>query len=135
MNSKRNHLSAYSLTEILVVLAIIGILIMLVLPNQSSVVSQAKSVEAQNMLNHVYGLEKNYFYKYSKYAENLEDIGFEQTQTVSQGGQAVYRIEITEATVNTFKARATAESDFDGDGTYNVWEVNQDKKLLEVVKD
>ena len=25
--------------------------------------------------------------------------------------------------------------DFDGDGTYNVWEINQDKELKETVKD
>jgi len=135
MKTKKNHLNAYSLTEILIVLAIIGILIMLVLPNQSSVVSQAKSIEAQNMLNHVYGLQKNYFFKYSKYAQDLDEIGFEQSKTVSQGGQAVYNIEIIEATLNSFKARATAEADFDGDGTFNVWEIDQEKNLKEVTRD
>jgi len=135
MKTKKNHLNAYSLTEILIVLAIIGILIMLVLPNQSSVVSQAKSIEAQNMLNHIYGLQKNHFFKYSKYAQELDEVGFEQSRTVSQGGQAVYNIEITEATMNSFKARATAEADFDGDGTFNIWEIDQEKNLKEIVRD
>lgn len=34
-----------------------------------------------------------------------------------------------------FRATATAVVDFDGDGTYNVWEINQDKELKETVKD
>ena len=63
---KATYLDAYSLTEILIVLAIIGILIMMVLPNQTSVVAQARSLEAQNMLKHLHGLQKSYFYRFSK---------------------------------------------------------------------
>lgn len=135
MKKKHIYLKAYSLTEILIVLAIIGILIMLVLPNQTSVVSQAKAVEAQNMLNHVYGLEKNYFYKYSKYSPDLNEIGFEKNNTIQQGGQALYQIVVHSATVNSFKATATAVSDFDGDGVFNQWEINHLKELKEIVKD
>ena len=118
---KKQYLKAYSLTEILIVLAIIGILLMMVLPNQTGVVAQARAIEAQKMLNHLHGLQKNYNFRYSKYSTSFEDLGFIQDLTVDQGGQAVYRIEITEASVNAFKARATAIQDFDGDGTFNTW--------------
>lgn len=129
------YLPAYSLTELLVVLAIIGILIMLVLPNQTSVVAQAKSIEAQSMLNHLYGLEKSYFYRYSKYSTDFESIGFEPSLNITEGGQAVYRVEIVEASVNSFKAKAIATSDFDGDGNFNTWEIDHRKNLIETVKD
>ncbi len=137
MKQKRDkqYLDAYSLTEILIVLAIIGILLMMVLPNQTSIVSQAKSIEAQSMLNQVYGLEKSYFYRYSKYSSDFNELGFEPNLTIDKGGRAVYKIEIIEATVNTFKARATALSDFDGDGSFNTWEIDQNKILTETVKD
>jgi type IV pilus assembly protein PilE len=126
---------AYSMSELLVVLCIIGILILLVLPNQTSVISQAKAIEAQSMLNHMYGLQKSHFYRYSKYANDFEALGFEQTKTINEGGQAVYKIDIVEASTNSFKARAVSLSDFDGDGNFNAWEIDQNKLLIEVVKD
>lgn len=135
-NSLRNlYVKAYSLTEILIVLCIIGILILMVLPNQTSVISQAKAIEAQAMLNQVYGLQKSHFYRYSKYSSSLEELGFEQEATVENGGQAVYEIEIVEASNNSFTAKATSVSDLDGDGAFNTWEINDKKMLKEVVKE
>ena len=52
-----------------------------------------------------------------------------------EGGQANYLVEIVEASEHGFRATATAVVDFDGDGVYNVWEIDQDKNLRETVKD
>ncbi len=128
-------LNAFTLSELLVVLVIIGILVLIALPNLMPLISRAKSTEAKMQLGHVYNLEKNFFYMYSKYSADPQEIGFEQEILVTANGSANYRIEITEATTNTFKARATAVADFDGDGVFNVWEIDQDKKLLEITKD
>jgi len=128
-------LNAFTLSELLVVLVIIGILVLIALPNLMPLISRAKSTEAKMQLGHVYNLEKNFFYMYSKYSADPQEIGFEQEILVTANGSANYRIEITEATTNTFKARATAVADFDGDGIFNVWEIDQDKKLLEITKD
>jgi type IV pilus assembly protein PilE len=133
--ARRASVKAYSLTEILIVLCIIGILLLMVLPNQTSVISQAKAIEAQAMLNQVYGLEKSYFYRHSKYTASLEELGFEQEATVDDGGQAVYKIEITEASNDSFSARATAVSDLDGDGNFNTWEIDSKKLLTETTKE
>lgn len=134
-NSKKVTVKAYSLTEILIVLCIIGILLLMVLPNQTSVIGQAKAIEAQAMLNQIYGLEKSHFYRHSKYSNNLEEIGFEQELTVDEGGQAVYKIEILEASNDSFSARATATSDLDDDGSFNTWEIDNKKMLTEVTKE
>jgi type IV pilus assembly protein PilE len=134
-NTKKAMVKAYSLTEILIVLCIIGILLLMVLPNQTSVIGQAKAIEAQAMLNQVYGLEKSHFYRHSKYSNNLEELGFEPELTVDEGGQAVYKIEIVEASNDSFLARATATSDLDGDGTLNTWEIDSKKMLTEVTKE
>lgn len=128
-------LKAFTLVELLIVLVIIGILVLLALPRLMPLISRTKSTEAQLQLGHVHTLEKSYFYLKSKYSDNLEEIGFEQEKLVTDEGSANYLIEIVEATAGGFKARATAVVDFDGDGTYNVWEIDQDKNLVEVTKD
>lgn len=131
----RKRVKAYTLTEILVVLVIIGILVLLALPNLLPAVNKAKKLEAKQQLAYVKTLEKNYFYEHSSYSKDLNEIGFlqEKLSTESKDGKANYRIEITNATNNTFTARATAVKDFDGDGRFNVWEIDQDGNLKEVV--
>ena len=128
-------LKAFSLPELLVVLVIIGILVLIALPNLMPLISRAKSMEAQQQLTFLHTLEKNYFYTYSRYSSSLDEIGFEQSRLVTDGGNANYRIEIMEAGEKGFRATATAVTDFDGDGEYNVWEIDQDKALKEVTKD
>jgi type IV pilus assembly protein PilE len=72
---------------------------------------------------------------HSKYSTDLKEINFEQAKLVSEGGSANYRVEVTSANNNSFKATATSITDFDGDGTFNVWEVDQDKAIKEVIPD
>ena len=131
-----NHkLKAFSLNELLVVLVIIGILLLLALPNLMPLISKAKSLEAQTQLKHIYTLEKSHFYLHSRYSSEFMDIDYEHPILNTNGGNANYQIEIIEATNNIFKARATAVSDFDGDGVFNVWEIDQGQNLKEVIKD
>ena len=128
-------LKAFSLPEMLVVLVIIGILVLIALPNLMPLISKAKSTEAQQQLNFLHTLQKSHFYTYSRYCESLSDLGFEQQKLVTEGGNANYRIEITEANEKGFKAKATSVVDFNNNGTFNVWEINHDKELRETARD
>lgn len=128
-------LRAFSLPELLVVLIIIGILVLIALPNLMPLISRAKATEAQQQLTFLHTLQRSNFYTYSRYSSSLEELGFEQQKPVTDGGQANYLIEVLEASEHGFRATATAVVDFDGDGIYNVWEINQDKELKEIVKD
>lgn len=134
-NVKKGLLKAFSLTELLVALVIIGILILLALPVFMPLISKAKSTEAQIQLKHVFTLEQSYFYLKSKYSSAFDEIGFEHSKTVTDGGNANYRIEITDAGPTSFKAVATAVVDFDGDGVFNVWEIDNNQNLVEKTKD
>lgn len=97
-------LRAFSLTELLVVLVIIGILVLVAMPNLMPLISRAKATEAQQQLTFLHSLEKSYFYTYSRYTSDLEELGFEQAALVTDGGNANYRIEVVEAGENGFKA-------------------------------
>jgi type IV pilus assembly protein PilE len=131
------NVSSFTLSELLVVLVIIGILVLLALPVLMPLISRTRSVEAKQGLKHIYTLEKTFFYEFSKYSGDLEKIGFEQEQLVTEGedGKANYTFEIVQADVRGFMARATAVVDFDGDGEFNVWEMDEKSNLTEVVKD
>lgn len=113
-------LRAFSLTELLVVLVIIGILVLVAMPNLMPLISRAKATEAQQQLTFLHSLEKSYFYTYSRYSADLEELGFEQAALVTDGGNANYRIEVVEVGENGFKAQAVSVVDFDKDGVFNV---------------
>lgn len=127
--------AAYNLQEILVVLVIIGILLLLALPNLMPLISKTKSTEAQLQLKHLYNSQTTYRYMYSKYSSNLDEIDFESPKTINENGNANYKYEIIDASNNSFKAKATAITDFDGDGILNIWEITENGTPVQVVKD
>ena len=59
---KGKGLRAFSLPEMLVVLVIIGILVLIALPNLMPLISRAKSMEAQQQLEFEHTLQKSSFY-------------------------------------------------------------------------
>ena len=126
---------AFNLQEVLIVLAIIGILLLLALPNLMPLISKAKSVEAQTQLKYLYNSQTSYRYMYSKYTYDLNELDFEAPKTVTQGGTANYSYEILEANNSSFKAKATAVTDFDGDGVFNVWMIDENGVPKQEVKD
>jgi len=128
-------LNGFTLAELMVVLAIIGILVLLSLPILMPLIAKTKAMEAQLQLKHLLQLEKSHYFVHSKYSSNLEEIGFEQAKLVSQDGHANYKIEIVSASVNSFKAIATSITDFDQDGVFNVWEVDAQENIKETTKD
>jgi len=130
-----NKLKGFTLAELLIVLVIIGILVLVALPNLMPMISKAKSTEAKLQLKHIHTLEETHFMLYSVYSMDFNEIDFEPPQSMENGGTSNYSYEIVRADNSSFLARATALSDFDRDGTLNVWEVDQSGKIQEVVKD
>jgi type IV pilus assembly protein PilE len=132
---KTKKFGAFTMIELLVVMAIIGTLSALAVPKFLPLISKSKTMEAKYQLRHVLNLEKSYFYVSSKYTTSVSELGFEQSTLVTADGNANYKIDITDASTNKFTARATAVVDFDGDGQFNVWQINADEKLTEVTPD
>ncbi|NDI98153.1 prepilin-type N-terminal cleavage/methylation domain-containing protein [Flavobacterium sp. LaA7.5] len=135
MKKYTKKLPSFNLQEMLIVLAIIGILLLIALPNLMPLITKAKSVEAQTQLKAIYNAEKQYYFMYSKYSNELSEIDFEAPKTVQENGTANYNYEIIQATNNEFKARATAVTDFNGNGIFNVWEIDQNGNPKQVTND
>ena len=127
--------SGFSLTELLVVIVIIGILAALAMPKFLSVITRAKSTEAKLMLKHVHQLQKTYYMENDIYSTDLTAIGFEPELLKTEGGTARYLIELRDVTATGFVAQATAVVDFDKDGVFNVWTVDQNGIIREEVPD
>ena len=132
---KSKKLKSFNLQEMLIVLAIIGILLLLALPNLMPLIAKAKSVEAQTQLKAIFNAEKQHFFMQSKYSNNFEEIEFENPKTVKENGSANYIYQIISADASNFKVRATAVTDFNGNGVFNVWEIDQNGNLKQITKD
>lgn len=126
---------AFTLNEMLMVLAIIGILLLLALPTFMPLISKTKAQEAKIQLKYISNLQTQYHYLNSNYTMEFNELDFEAPKTVNEGGTANYRYEVIEASTGNFKARAEAIVDFDGDGVFNVWEIDENGNPKEVVKD
>jgi type IV pilus assembly protein PilE len=133
INKKRLH--GFTLSELLMVLSIMGILILLALPSFMPLISKTKQIEAKLQLKHVLQLEKSYYFMNSKYSGSFNEIGYEPSKMVSEGGNANYKIEISDASNKGFVAIATSVTDFDNDGVFNVWQMDQNEQLKETIPD
>lgn len=123
------------MTELMVVLVIIGVLVLLALPKLMPLVTKAKTTEAKLMLKQVYTLQQSYKFEHDRYSTVLSEISFEQEILTAEGGQARYKIDIVSADEKTFTAQATSTVDFDDDGTFNVWAVDQTGAIKEKIPD
>lgn len=128
-------IASFNLQEMLIVLAIIGILLLIALPNLMPLITKAKSVEAQTQLKAVFNAEKQYSFMNSTFSSDLNQLDYELPKTVKESGTANYAYEIIQSSATEFKARATAVTDFDGDGVFNVWEIDQNGNPKQITAD
>ena len=128
-------LKAFTLTELMVVLVIIGILMLIALPIVMPLISKTHSLEAQKQLQYLVNLEKSHYQLHFKYTDDLSAIGFQAPKVVTEGGTAKYSYEVVSVAQNDFYAKATAVVDFDQDGIFNVWEIDKEGNLKQVIPD
>jgi type IV pilus assembly protein PilA len=66
----------FSLIELMIVVAIIGILSAIAIPNYQKFQAKAKTSEAKSQLSALYTTEKSFFAEYSGYSTRLNAIGY-----------------------------------------------------------
>ncbi len=124
--------SAFSLVELMVVVAIIGILAALAVPKFKVFQAKARQTEAKNNLSHVYTLEESYYGDNEMYG-TLMQIGFTTQGMIN--GQTTIRYTYTDNNPAgvTFLATATAIAGRVFNATdcplNDVWTINEMKDL------
>ena len=126
-----------TIIELLIVVVVLGILAALALPRFLKMQARAKASEAKGMLKAALVLEKAYYNQHGLYSASLEEIGFVQVPLVTDdpSGNGRYRIAIPVASDKQLRVTATCVVDFDGDGQYSVWIIDQMGLIEEQVPD
>lgn len=96
---------------------------------------EKRDSEARKALMEVYELETAYKAMFGHYTDNMYAIVFIQDTLVTYGGKANYLVSLDEATDSTFKATAISVVDFDVDGQFNQWQVDETGNIIEIVED
>ena len=78
MRSLSNHLG-FSIVELMVVVAIVGILSTVAAPKFDRIISKACQSEAKSLLSYIYAAEKGFHAEFEAYYSNLKAIGFDVT--------------------------------------------------------
>lgn len=135
----------FSLTELMIVVAIIGILATIAIPSFMSYQAKTKQVEAKNNLVAIHTGEVAYFAENNGYVDDFNAIGFGVT-----GATQRYYYELGKANSGTLPPGCTASAldkvsatefvavaigNIDGDTTCDVWSIDQDKNLKNVTND
>ena len=69
-------MKAFSLIELLIVIALLGILAVVIIPNFTNLKQNSKTVEAKTALAGLFRKEQSYFFANGEYTDDLDEIGF-----------------------------------------------------------
>lgn len=135
----------FSLTELMIVVAIIGILAAIAIPKFMSFQARAKQSEAKANLVHIHTAEMAYFAENNGYIDDFNAIGFGVT-----GSSQRYYYELGKAHIGTLPPgcststldyvtatgfKAVAIGNIDGDSACDVWTIDENKTLMNVTND
>jgi type IV pilus assembly protein PilA len=113
----------FTLIELMIVVAIIGILAAIAIPNFMNYQCKAKQTEAKSLLGAIRTAQEAYYAEYSKYAENTGAMGF----TTRGTGEYSFDITNTDRALD-FTATATGTIN----GAEDEWTIDQEGKLTNI---
>ena len=116
---KFKNQKGFTLIELMIVVAIIGILAAIAIPNFMNYQCKAKQSEAKSLLGDLRKAEEAYFAEYDAYSTSLGAVGFEAK------GDTRYNIVVAPATTSAFTATATATIN----GNADVWTIDEQGEL------
>jgi type IV pilus assembly protein PilA len=145
MRSQLNDQKGFSLTELMIVVAIIGILATIAIPNFLRYQAKAKQTEAKSNLVALHTAQIAYFAENNGYVDDFNAIGFGVS-----GSSQRYFYKLGNASlgvmppgctdpnldhVSALSFTAVAIGNIDGDATCDVWTIDDQKILTNVTND
>ncbi len=121
----------FTLIELMIVVAIVGILAAIAIPNFYGMQKRAKTTEAKSNLGQLWTLQEAYHAENETYAGPSSQLAagtYDGTTGWAElgfypKGTTRYMYEIVSASNTAFVARASG--DIDGDGTNDVWSIDE----------
>lgn len=91
--------------------------------------------EIKSILLEIYELEHSYKRMFGSFTKNTYALAYTQDTLVTDGWRANYLISLQDVTDSTFTVKAVSVVDFDRDGQFNTWTVNEMGIITEIVED
>lgn len=118
MKKMLKNKKGFTLIELMIVVAIIGILAAIAIPNFMNYQCKAKQAEAKTVLGNIRVAQEAYLAEYDTYSDDTGDLG------VSLKGESRYTYTINPASATAFTATATSTTV--KSGSTDTWTINQD---------
>jgi type IV pilus assembly protein PilA len=117
----KGKIKGFTLIELMIVVAIIGILAAIAIPNFLRYQAKSRQSEAKTNLGSIFTNETAYFAEYDHYGSAIDSIGW------APEGKTRYAYGITNTTSTGFTAEASGN--IDTDPTIDIWRIDQTKQL------
>ena len=129
MIEKLRKNEGFTLIELMIVVAIIGILAAIAIPNFLNYQCKAKQAEAKQALGTIAKSQEAYLAEYDIYADTTGKIGF-----AVKGDTQRYTYGMSNVTTSTYTATASSNDKGDGTGLKgaandDIWTIDQDLTL------